>query len=80
MGKNRRERRVEERDSYAARSSAQKRKNYVIASGVLGLVVVLIGITSYNGYTSNSFIYSVDISFILLYDAFKPLINDELKP
>ena len=54
MGKNRRERRVEERDSYAARSSAQKRKNYVIASGVLGLVVVLIGITSYNFVTMES--------------------------
>ena len=54
MGKNRRERRVEERDGYAARNTAQKRKNYAIASGVLGLVVVLIGITSYNFVTMES--------------------------
>ena len=54
MGKNRRERRVEERDSYAARNTAQKRKNYLIASGILGLVVVLIGISSYNFVTMES--------------------------
>jgi len=54
MGKNRRERRVEERDTYAARNTAQKRKNYAIASGILGLVIVLIGITSYNFVTMES--------------------------
>ena len=54
MGKNRRERRVEERDTYAARNTAQKRKNYAIASGILGLVIVLIVITSYNFVTMES--------------------------
>ena len=54
MGKNRRERRVDERDSYAARNSAQKKKNYLIAGGILSLVVVLLGITSYNFITMES--------------------------
>ena len=54
MGKNRRERRVDERDSYAARNSAQKKKNYLIAGGILSLVVVLLGITSYNFLTMES--------------------------
>ena len=54
MGKNRRERRMEERDSYAAKNTAKKRKNSVIAGGILGFVVVLLGITSYNFVTMES--------------------------
>ena len=54
MGKNRRERRMEERDSYAAKNTAKKRKNSVIAGGILGFVIVLLGITSYNFLTMES--------------------------
>ena len=45
---------MEERDSYAAKNTAKKRKNSVIAGGILGFVVVLLGITSYNFLTMES--------------------------
>ena len=54
MGKKSRREREEKRENYATRNTAQKRKNYLIASGILGLVVVLIGITSYNFVTMES--------------------------
>ena len=54
MGKKSRREREEKRENYATRNTAQKRKNYVIASGILGLVIVLIGITSYNFLTMES--------------------------
>ena len=45
---------MEERDSYAAKNTAKKRKNSVIAGGILGFVIVLLGITSYNFLTMES--------------------------
>jgi len=54
MGKKSRREREEKRENYATRHTAQQRKNYVIAGGILGLVVVLIGITSYNFVTMES--------------------------
>jgi len=54
MGKKSRREREEKRENYSTRNAAQKRKNYAIASGILGLVIVLIGITSYNFVTMES--------------------------
>jgi len=48
MGKKTRKEREEKRESYAAKRSNQKRKNMLIASGVLAVIAVIVGISVYN--------------------------------
>lgn len=48
MGKKTRREREEKRDSYASQRGKIKRKNMLIAAGVLGVIGVIVGISAYN--------------------------------
>ena len=48
MGKKTRRKREEKRESFAAKRTKIKRKNMLIASGILGIVAVIVGISVYN--------------------------------
>ena len=48
MGKKARKEREEKRESFAVKRTKQKRKNSLIAAGVLGAIAVIVGISAYN--------------------------------
>ena len=48
MGKKTRKEREEKRDSYASQRGKQKRKNVMIAAGVLAGIAAIVGISAYN--------------------------------
>ncbi|HSB50073.1 MAG TPA: protein-disulfide isomerase [Nitrosopumilaceae archaeon] len=47
MGKKAREEREEKRESFASKRTRQKRKNLLMAAGVLGVVAVIVGYSAY---------------------------------
>ena len=47
MGKKTRKEREEKRETFAATRGKQKRKNVLIAAGVLGVIAVIVGISAY---------------------------------
>jgi hypothetical protein len=48
MGKKARKERENKRESFAAQRTKQKRKNTLIAAGILGVIAVIVGISVYN--------------------------------
>ena len=48
MGKKKRREREEKRDSYASQQGKQKRKNVLIAVGVLAGIAAIVGVSAYN--------------------------------
>lgn len=54
MGKKVRKEREERRESFAAKRSREKRKNTLIAAGVLGVVVLIVGYAAYSFATMQS--------------------------
>jgi len=48
LGKKARKEREEKRESFAVKRTKQKRKNSLIAAGVLGAIAVIVGISAYN--------------------------------
>lgn len=48
MGKKARKEREEKRESFAAKRSREKRKSLMMAAGVLGVVVVIVGYSAYS--------------------------------
>ena len=48
MGKKKRREREEKRDSYASQQGKQKRKNVLIAAGVLAGIAAIVGVSAYN--------------------------------
>ena len=48
MGKKTRKEREDKRDSFAAQRTKQKRKSILIASGIFGVIAVIVGISAYN--------------------------------
>ena len=54
MGKKTRKEREEKRDSYASQRGKVKRKNMLIAGGVLAGIAVIVGISAYNFATMES--------------------------
>ena len=54
MGKKTRKEREEKRDSYASQRGKQKRKNVMIAAGVLAGIAAIVGISAYNFATMQS--------------------------
>ena len=47
MGKKARKERIEKREDFAVKRSREKRKNALIAAGVLGLIAVIVGYSAY---------------------------------
>ena len=54
MGKKARKEREEKRESFAAKRSKQKRKTYLMAGGVLAIVVAIVAFSAYNFATNFS--------------------------
>ncbi|RDJ30973.1 MAG: protein-disulfide isomerase [Crenarchaeota archaeon] len=54
MGKKARKEREEKRESFAAQRSKQKRKTYLMAGGVLAVVVAIVAFSAYNFATNFS--------------------------
>ena len=54
MGKKARKEREEKRESFAAKRSKQKRKTYLMAGGVLAVVVAIVAFSAYNFATNFS--------------------------
>jgi len=48
MGKKTRKEREDKRESFASKRTKQKRKNTLIAAGILGVIAVIVGISAYN--------------------------------
>ena len=48
MGKKARKEREEKRESFATQRTKQKRKNVLIAGGILGIVAVIVGVSAFN--------------------------------
>ncbi len=48
MGKKTRKEREDKRESFAAKRTKLKRKNTMIAAGVLGVIAVIVGFSIYN--------------------------------
>jgi hypothetical protein len=48
MGKKARKEKEDKRESFAAKRTKQKRKNTLIAAGILGVIAVIVGISAYN--------------------------------
>ena len=51
MGRRRREERREKREDFAAKHTSVKRKNTLLAAGILGIIAVIIGYASYTFVT-----------------------------
>jgi len=51
MGKKARKEREEKRESFAAKRTYQKRKSMLMTAGVLGIILVIVGYSSYNFVT-----------------------------
>jgi len=54
MGKKSRKERVEERESFAAKRSREKRKSLLIAAGIFGIIAVIVGYSAYTFITMQS--------------------------
>ncbi len=54
MGKKSRKERVEERESFAAKRSREKRKSLLMAAGIFGIIAVIVGYSAFTFITMQS--------------------------